>query len=156
MTSGDCPVLDGKSHNGIITAIFLSLSPPLSNLPLFVENNVLVPAAMWGEGEWAFCGEKGSGHFVPLFVLKLNTSILLRFSPIYICSVLSSGPIAHLPPLPTVSLHLCVLVCIFIYCSSNQMSSLLTLDRKKSRESLSVLVLIKGELLFKKCSTCHR
>lgn len=148
MTSGDCPVLDGKSHNGIITAISLSLSPPLSNLPLFVENNVLVPAAMWGEGEWEIV--------VSLFVLKLNTSILLRFSPIYICSVLSSGPIAHLPPLPTVSLHLCVLVCIFIYCSSNQMSSLLTLDRKKSRESLSLLVLIKGELLFKKCSTCHR
>ena len=128
-----------KIPSGTVTAISLSL--------------LLYPPTLCREQCSLACcytyGGKGCGHFVSLPCLETDTSILLRFSPVYICSVLSSEPIAHKwssspSSPPTVSPHLCVLVCIFIYCSSNQMSSGLTLYQKKQK--WSVLVLIKGEL----------
>lgn len=133
--------LEWKSYTMAQSQLFLSLS----NLPLFAENNVLLPAAI-------HMGAKGRGHFDSLLALKPNASILPKVSPTYIGSVLSSGPIAHLPPLPAGSPYLCVLVWVSIYCSSNQMSSVLTSYWKKSREDLS-LCSLKVSCCLKMCRT---
>lgn len=111
----------------------------------------------------ACCCTYGGWGTGPLFSLDLrsNAPLALKFSPIYTCSVLSLVVLMLiscfplLPPLPR-SPHICVSF-FFLHLllfQSNVPSVYAILE--KSREGLSLSVLIKGELLMRKCCTCHR